>query len=85
VGIDHAVDSVAAAATDSDDLDLGLIARVFVKLDADFIVILVAHVSSLGIGGAEGSVTLNGKNAEGKFSTGKGREIADLKKQIPRR
>ena len=35
VSVDHAVDGVAAAAAHADDLDLGVVARVFVEVDAD--------------------------------------------------
>ena len=44
-GADHAVDGVAAAAADADDFDLGVIAGVFVEMNADFVV-FVSHVYS---------------------------------------
>ena len=34
-GLDHAVHGIAAAAAHADDLDLGIVARIFVELDAD--------------------------------------------------
>jgi hypothetical protein len=36
-GIDHAVDCVAAAAAHADDLDLGVVAGVFVEADANVV------------------------------------------------
>ena len=42
-GVDHAVDRIAAATTHSDDLDLGVIAGLFVKADAN-VVFFFFHV-----------------------------------------
>ena len=40
IGVDHAVDGIAAAATHADYLDLGVIARILIELNAD----IVRHV-----------------------------------------
>ena len=44
VRLDHAVDGVAAAAADADDLDLGAVDGVFVEMNADVVVGLLAEV-----------------------------------------
>ena len=49
-GVDHAVDGIAAAATNADDLDLGIVAGFFVKGDANVGVILLFHMSLVRFG-----------------------------------
>ena len=44
VRLDHAVDGVAAAAADADDLDLGAVDGVFVEMNANVVVGLLAEV-----------------------------------------
>ncbi len=51
-GGDHAVDGIAASATHADNLDLGVIAGIFVEVDANFFLgplrflFFVAHVNT---------------------------------------
>ena len=45
-GVDHAIDRVATATADSDDFDLGIVASVFIKADANAGIVcsLVIHL-----------------------------------------